>query len=91
MIERIRLALDCGGGSIICFGIGLVGPGRYSVDAYSGFVRFTGSGYVLIATAVAVVMSIPLLARVVAARRAATSAAVPAAHVIDPADPVQTT
>lgn len=54
-------------------GIGLVGPGRYSVDAHTQLERFTGSGYVLAAAAAAIICSAPLVVRIVRTRRGSIS------------------
>jgi putative oxidoreductase len=49
-------------------GIGLIGPGRFSVDYQAGLMQFTQPGYVLGATAAAILGSAPLVARVLLVR-----------------------
>ena len=69
-------------------GIGLVGPGRYSIDAQTGLLRFAGTAYVLAAAAAAVIFAMPLVARIMTTRR--TESATISPPVADPADPLQT-
>ena len=73
---------------VLGFGIGLVGPGRYSVDAHTDLLRFAGPGYVVFAAAAAVVGATPLIARITVTRRTESAALAP--PVAKPADHLRT-
>ena len=49
---------------LLGLGIGLVGPGRYSVDYQAGLITYASHAYVLLAAAAGVVGAAPLVIRV---------------------------
>ena len=50
--------------ALLGVGIGLIGPGRYSLDDHFGLLQYTNTGYVLAATVLAIVGAAPLVRRV---------------------------